>query len=72
MTTHADHRFSVSIYTSDLAILYCLRANTVALRSLQTHLQCMANRSVLWISRFGGEAAHLPLHGPGIVASTAG
>jgi len=26
MSTHKDHHFSITVYTSDLAVLYCLRA----------------------------------------------
>ena len=26
MTTHADHRFSVTVFTEDIAVAYCLRA----------------------------------------------
>jgi len=41
MTTHADHRFSVSIFTSDQAILYCLRA-------LADYSQKSGNTRIVW------------------------
>ena len=26
MSTHADHKFSITVHTDDIAVLYCLRA----------------------------------------------
>ena len=41
MTTHADHRYSVTIETHDLAILYCLRA-------LADYAQKTGNSRIAW------------------------
>lgn len=41
MTTHADHRFSVTIYTTDLAVVNCLR-------SLAKYSQKTGNNQIPW------------------------
>ncbi len=40
-TTHADHRFSVTIRTDDLAVVGCLRA-------LSKHAQTLGNGQIPW------------------------
>lgn len=41
MTTHADHRFSITVHTDDLAVLYCLRA-------LADYSQTTGNTRITW------------------------
>lgn len=41
MTTHADHTFSVTIHTDDLAVVNCLRA-------LSKHSQKTGNNNIPW------------------------
>lgn len=41
MTTHKDHKFSITVKTSDLAILYCLRA-------LADYSQETGNTRITW------------------------
>jgi hypothetical protein len=41
MTTHRDHRYSITVYTSDPAVLYCLRA-------LADYSQKTGNTRITW------------------------
>ncbi len=41
MTTHKDHRFSITVHTDDVAILYCLRA-------LADYSQETGNTRIAW------------------------
>ena len=41
MSTHVDHRFSITVRTDDLAILYCLRA-------LADYSQETGNTRITW------------------------
>jgi len=41
MTTHKDHRFSITVHTDDLAVLYCLRA-------LADYSQETGNTRITW------------------------
>jgi len=41
MTTHADHRFSITIHTDDLAVVNCLRA-------LSKYSQKTGNNNIPW------------------------
>jgi hypothetical protein len=41
MTTHKDHKFSITVRTADLAILYCLR-------SLADYSQETGNTRITW------------------------
>jgi hypothetical protein len=41
MTTHADHRFSVTVFTNDLAVVNCLR-------SLSKFSQKTGNNNIPW------------------------
>jgi len=41
MSTHADHRFSITIHTDDLAVLYCLR-------TLADYCQATGNTRITW------------------------
>ncbi len=41
MTTHADHKFSVTIHTDDLAVVNCLRA-------LSKYSQRTGNNNIPW------------------------
>jgi len=41
MSTHKDHRFSITVHTDDLAILYCLRA-------LADYSQETGNTRITW------------------------
>jgi len=41
ITTHKDHHFSITVYTDDLAILYCLRA-------LADYSQKTGNTRITW------------------------
>jgi hypothetical protein len=41
MSTHKDHRFSITVHTVDLAVLYCLRA-------LADYSQKTGNTRITW------------------------
>jgi len=41
MTTHADHKFSITIHTDDLAVVNCLRA-------LSKYSQKTGNNNIPW------------------------
>ncbi len=41
MSTHKDYKFSVTVHTDDLAVLYCLRGLTM-------HCQATGNARIPW------------------------
>jgi len=41
MSTHADHKFSITVHTDDIAVLYCLRA-------LADYSQTTGNTRITW------------------------